>query len=298
MAVRLLTVLDGRDAAASHRPPVGRAGPEPAFRLPAPDTTFGTLGDINLLGVWTLYLKEVRRFLKVWTQTLLAPVITTLVFLAIFTLALGRAGRTVDGLPFLVFLAPGLIMMAVAQNAFANTSSSLMIAKIQGNIVDYLMPPLSPGELLFGLVAGGVTRGVLVGIAVGVAMALFVPLPWPQFWLAAFVLLAASAMLSLLGLLAGLWAEKFDHMAAVTNFVVTPLSFLSGTFYSIRDLPEPFHILAVANPFFWMIDGFRFALTGHTDGAIWIGVPLLALVVTALWWAALRLLRAGYKLKA
>lgn len=268
------------------------------FRVPEPDSTFGTPGDINLLGVWTLYVKEVRRFLKVFTQTVVAPVVTTLVFLAIFALALGRTGRTIGELPFLEFLAPGLIMMAVAQNAFANTSSSIMIAKIQGNIVDYLMPPLSPGELLFGLVAGGVTRGIVVAVAVGAAMALFVPV-WPDHLaLALWMLIAASAMLSLFGVLAALWAEKFDHMASVTNFVVTPLSFLSGTFYSVADLPEPFHLLALVNPFFYMIDGFRYALTGHADGAIWIGVPLLALAVAGLWWVALYLLRTGYKLKA
>jgi ABC-2 type transport system permease protein len=292
MAVRLLS------GPREDRPAPAADGAGLPFRLPDAGSTFGTFADINLLGVWTLYVKEVRRFVKVWTQTLLAPVVTTLVFLAIFALALGRTGRTIGDLPFLVFLAPGLVMMAVAQNAFANTSSSLMLAKIQGNIVDYLMPPLSAGELLFGLVAGGVTRGVAVGLAVGATMALFVPLPLDHPWLAAFVLVAASAMLSLLGVLAGLWAEKFDHMAAVTNFVVTPLSFLSGTFYSIADLPPAVHAVALANPFFYMIDGFRYALTGHADGAIWFGVPLLALVVAGLWWAALHLVRTGYKLKA
>ncbi|HFD16286.1 MAG TPA: multidrug ABC transporter permease [Rhodospirillales bacterium] len=266
--------------------------------LAAASRTFGTFGDYNWVGLWTLYVKEVRRFFKVVTQAVLAPVVTTLLFLAIFALALGRGGRTVGDLPFLEFLAPGLIMMAVVQNAFANTSSSLIIAKIQGNIVDYLMPPLSPGELLLGLVGGGITRGIVVGLAVGLAMLPFVPLGIQAPLLAVYYLLSASMMLAALGVLAGLWAEKFDQVAAITNFVVTPLSFLSGTFYSIERLPAAAHTVALGNPFFYMIDGFRYALTGHADGAIWIGVLFLALVNLALWLVCLHLIRIGYKLKA
>jgi ABC-2 type transport system permease protein len=261
-------------------------------------TTFGTLLDLNLVGLWTLYLKEVRRFLKVFTQTLLAPVITTLVFLAIFALALGRTDRMIGDIPFLEFLAPGLVMMAIVQNAFANTSSSIMIAKIQGNIVDYLMPPLSSRELLFGLAMGGVTRGMLVGAAVFVAMTPFVDMSLEHPLLFVFAVLAASLMLSLLGLLGALWAEKFDHIAAVTNFVITPLSFLSGTFYSITALPEPFHAVALANPFFYMIDLIRFAVTGHHDGPVGVGIVVLVCADLALWLFALHLLRIGYKLKA
>ncbi|MDX6750037.1 ABC transporter permease [Geminicoccaceae bacterium 1502E] len=268
------------------------------LRLPGEHATFGTVGDINLIGLWTLYRKEVRRFFKVVAQTVMAPVITTLVFLAIFALALGRAGRTVGELPFLEFLAPGLVIMALVQNSFANTSSSIMIAKVQGNIIDYLMPPLSPGELLFGLVMGGVTRGVVVGGAVYVGMWFFVEMPLVHPLVALYTALAASVMLSLLGVLGALWAEKFDHMATVTNFVITPLSFLSGTFYSVRDLPEPFHMVALGNPFFYMIDGFRYGVTGHHDGSVIIGAVVLALVNLALWTFALHLLRLGYKLKA
>jgi ABC-2 type transport system permease protein len=263
-----------------------------------PESTFGTPFDLNLIGLWTLYLKEVRRFLKVAAQTLAAPVITTLIFLAVFALALGRNERVIGGVPFLEFLAPGLIMMAVVQNAFANTSSSLAIAKVQGNIVDYLMPPLWPGEFLFGMAMGGVTRGLLVGGAVWLAMTPFVAtsVVYPALFL--YALLTSSLMLSLLGILGGLWAEKFDHLAAVTNFIVTPLSFLSGTFYSIADLPDAIHWLALANPFFYMIDGIRFAMTGHADGPVWVGVVVLAAANLALWWFALHLLRTGYRLKA
>ena len=270
----------------------------PAMRLPGQESTFGTFGDFNWIGLWTLYCKEVRRFFKVITQTVLAPVVTTLIFLAIFTLALGRAGRMVGDLPFLEFLAPGLIMMAIVQNSFANTSSSVMIAKVQGNIVDYLMPPLSSAELLAGIVAGGVTRGFLVGIAVWVAMSFFMPM-WPHsLALVLFYVFVSSLMLALLGFIAALWAEKFDQMAAVTNFIITPLSFLSGTFYSIQLLPGWAHAIAILNPFFYMIDGIRYAFTGYSDGPVLIGILVLALVNVALWFYAHWLLQLGYKIKA
>jgi ABC-2 type transport system permease protein len=261
------------------------------------DSTFGTPLDLNLIGLRTLYLKEVRRFLKVPGQTLAAPVVTTLMFLLIFSLALGRGGRTVGDVPFLAFLAPGLIMMAIIQNAFSNTSSSILIAKIQGNIVDLLMPPLRPGELMFGLVAGGVTRGLLVAIAVTLAMMPFVTLVPLHPGLIVFHALGGSLMMALLGLLGGIWAEKFDQMAALTNFVITPLSFLSGTFYSIAQLPEPFHTIAAINPFFYLIDGIRFGFTGHADGSLLLGVVMVIAVNVALWLLAHRLLARGYRLK-
>jgi ABC-2 type transport system permease protein len=291
MALRLLTM-----AARSTTP--DHAESASTLALPADGSTFGTPFDLNLLGLWTLYKKEVWRFFKVGTQTVLAPVITTLVFLAIFALAMHRAGTTIGGLPFLLFLAPGLIMMAIVQNAFANTSSSLVIAKIQGNIVDYLMPPLGPGELLFGIIMGGITRGVVVGAAVWLAMLPFVAVWAAHPLLVAYYVVAASLMLSLLGFLGGLWADKFDQLAAVTNFVITPLSFLSGTFYSVEALPEALRWIAHLNPFFYMIDGVRYAFTGHADGSVSLGVLILAVVNLALWVWAYRLMRRGYKLKA
>ena len=261
-------------------------------------STFGTPFDLNLIGLWTLYLKEVRRFLKVPGQTLAAPVVTTLMFLLIFSLALGRSGRMVGTVPFLEFLAPGLIMTAIIQNAFANTSATIMIGKIQGNIVDILMPPLRPGELLFGLIAGGVTRGLLVAVAVTLAMVPLIALAPVHPLLIAYYALAGSLMLALLGLLGGIWAEKFDQMAAVTNFLITPLSFLSGTFYSIAQLPQPFRAVAHVNPFFYLIDGFRFGFTGHADGRVAVGIAVVALVDLALWLLAQRLLASGWRLKA
>ena len=271
---------------------------EPQDTLPPDGSTFGTPLDLNLIGLWTLYQKEVWRFWKVATQTILAPVVSTLVFLAIFALAMHRADTRIGDLPFLRFLAPGLITMAIVQNAFANSSSSLVIAKIQGNIVDYLMPPLGPGELLFGIVMGGITRGVVVGLAVWLCMLPFVPLAPLHPLLIAYFAVAASLMLSLVGFLGGLWAEKFDQLAAVTNFVITPLSFLSGTFYSVQALPESLRWLAHLNPFFYMIDGIRYGFTGHADGSIGVGVATLAIVNLALWVWAYRLTRSGYRLKA
>jgi ABC-2 type transport system permease protein len=262
------------------------------------DPTFGTPFDLNVIGLQTLYLKEVRRFLKVPGQTLAAPVVTTLMFMLIFSLALGRGGRTVGDLPFLEFLAPGLVMMALIQSAFGNTSSSILISKIQGNIVDLLMPPLRPGELMLGLVAGAVTRGLMVALVVALAMLPFVALVPAHPLLVIYYALAGALMMALLGLLGGLWAEKFDQMAAVTNFVITPLSFLSGTFYAISQLPGPVQVIAHVNPFFYLIDGMRYGFTGHADGAIGLGMATVLVVDFALWLLAQRLIARGWRLKA
>ena len=251
----------------------------------------------NSIGLWTLYIREVRRFLNVYTQTLVAPVITTLLFLAVFTLALGGAERQIAGMPFVVFLAPGLIMMTIVQNAFANTSSSMVIAKVQGNIVDILMPPFTAHELTTGIVLGGMTRGVVVGIVVGIVMAFFVDLHISNFFFIMFHGIAASLMLSLLGTMAGIWSLKFDHIAAVTNFIVTPLSFLSGTFYSIESLPEIGQALARVNPFFYMIDGFRYGFIGHADSDPMIGVIVMCVVNLALWLGCHWMFVTGYRLK-
>ncbi len=256
------------------------------------------MGPVNWLGFWTMYLKEVRRFFKVGTQTVLAPVVTTLLFLAIFSLALGGHGRVIGGVPFEVFLAPGLIVMTIIQNAFANTSSSIVIAKVQGNIVDVLMPPLSAGEMTWAYVLGGMTRGMICGAAVWLCMLPFVPLGISHFWAVLFFSLSASAMLSLIGILTGLWSEKFDHAAAITNFVVTPLSFLSGTFYTIDRLPGIWHTISQINPFFYLIDGFRYGITGHADGSLVAGVVGTLGLNIVLWLWSYALIRSGYKVKA
>lgn len=254
---------------------------------------------VNWRGLATLYLKEVRRFFKVQLQTVWAPSITTLLFLAIFTVALGRGGRVVMGVPFNDFLAPGLIVMGMIQNAFANSSSSILIGKIQGTIIDSLMPPLSSGELLVSYVAGALTRAWLVGAAVWVAMIL-----WPDVHvgirhpLAVFYFGSMGAiMLSLLGVLTGIWADKFDHAAAVTNFVVQPLSLLSGTFYTVDRLAGPWQAISHANPFFYVIDGFRYGFIGTADGPFAVGAVALLAINVALWTLSYRLLRSGWKLK-
>lgn len=256
------------------------------------------IGTVNWIGLGTLYRKEVSRFLKVFTQTVAAPVVTTLLFYTIFALALGGVVRMAGSVPFLEFLAPGLVMMSMVQNAFANTSSSVMIAKIQGNIVDVLLPPLSPSELLVGYVAGGVTRGLLVGLVTFIAIRLFVPVGIHN---PAFILfhgVAASMLLALVGVIGGIWSDKFDHIAAVTNFVVTPLAFLSGTFYTIDRLPEGWQIVAHLNPFFYMIDGFRYGFIGQSDGTLIAGLAVMTAINVALWLLAHRMLATGYKLKA
>jgi len=258
------------------------------------------LKGVNWGGLKTLYIKEVRRFFKVQMQTVWAPAITTLLYLAIFTIALGRGGRMVLGVPFADFLAPGLIVMAMIQNAFANSSFSLLVGKIQGNIVDYLMPPLSTGELIAGLVGAAVTRAFFVGAALWLVM-----LFWPGVSVAIrhpeLVLwfgLMGSLLLSFLGLLTSVWAEKFDHAAAVSNFVVTPLSLLSGTFYSVHQLSPTFQAVSHANPFFYVISGFRAGFLGHADSPLLIGGIGLLLLNLAMWALCYSLLRSGWKIKS
>ena len=262
-----------------------------------PMLTTRRIGPINWIGLRTLYVKEVRRFLKVFSQTILAPAVTTLIFMTIFALALGGAVRTIGDVPFMIFLAPGLVMMAIVQNSFANTSSTIMIGKVQGCIVDVLMPPLSPSELTLAFAMGGVSRGVLVAIVTATAMSVYVPLAIYDYAALIFYALAASMMLSLMGLIAGIWAEKFDSMAAVTNFMITPLAFLSGTFYSVERLPEPWFTVSQINPFFYMIDGFRYAFIGRSDGSLLIGILILTISNALLWFTVRRMFVNGYKLK-
>ncbi len=254
-------------------------------------------GLVNWLGLWTLFMKEVRRFMKVWSQTLAAPIITTLLFLAIFSVALGRVRPDINGVPFADFLAPGLIMMTIIQNAFANSSSSLLVGKVQGNIVDILMPPLSPAELVWGIVLGGLARGLFVGFGTYVSMVIFIDLGLPNFFAMLFYAVTAALLLSFIGLIGGIWAEKFDHLATVTNFVITPLSFLSGTFYSVDQLPDFAYQITQYNPFFYMIDGFRFAFTGHAEGSLLFGGGMLLVLNLIFGLAGYFLLRAGYRLK-
>lgn len=254
---------------------------------------------INWIGLYTLTAKEVRRFIKVYWQTIVAPVITTVMYYLVFSVAFGSTGgrADVDGVPYLVFLWPGLLMMGMAQNAFANTSSSLIIAKVQGSIVDVLMPPLSAGELLTGYVVGGVLRGLMVGLATVAVMIPFAHLPVTHVWAILAYGLLGSLFMALLGVLAGIWADKFDHMAAVTNFIVMPLTMLSGTFYSANHLSPSFAYLAHLNPFFYMNDGFRYGFIGRADMPLVTGLLILAALSFVLWAVAWRMLKTGYKIR-
>ncbi len=283
-------------------------GASPPLKNPTPPAggqdVFGErrFGAVNWLGVWTLYLKEVRRFMKVVTQTVIAPVISTLLFLVVFTQAFGASRPAVAGVPFVEFLAPGLIMMAVLTNAFTNSSSSLIVAKVQGSIVDVLMPPLSAAELTVAFVAGAATRGLLVGLITAVTSAGFMAATGGQMkiealWAVVYFSVAAALIFAMLGVIGGVWAEKFDQLAAVTNFVITPLTFLSGTFYSVERLPEPFRTASHYNPVYYLIDGFRHGFTGKAEASLAIGVAITTALMLALGFACYRLFRSGYKLK-
>lgn len=256
------------------------------------------MGKVNWVGLWTLCRKEVARFLVVYNQTLAAPLVTTLLFLAIFTLALGRGHTMIGDIPFDVFLAPGLIMMSMIQNAFANTSSSLVSSKMQGNIVDVLMAPLSPFELTLGYAFGGLIRGLLVGMTVAVAMLIFVNVQILHIGVVLFYAVTASTMMSLLGVIGGIWAQKHEQMSVVSNFIITPCAFLSGTFYSIERLPGVWNYAAHINPFFYMIDGFRYGFIGHAEGSLAIGVAVMILGNLALWGTCLWMFASGYRIKA
>lgn len=275
----------------------GRASGFPARGVPL-------ITGVNRVGLWSLYLKEVRRFIKVQTQTIWAPAITTLLFLVIFTVALGGRGNAILGVPFGDFVAPGLIVMAMMQNAFANSSFSFLSGKIQGTIIDLLMPPLSEGELMTGIVAAAMTRAVLVGFTVAIAMALYpgVTLHARAAWAIVWFGLMGAMLLALMGLVASVWAEKFDHNAAVTNFVIAPLSLLSGTFYTIERLSGPFELVSRFNPFFYVISGFRYGFLGQSDiggeGAVLAAAAGLLALNLVLGWVTYRLLRSGWKIRS
>ncbi|OCX64690.1 multidrug ABC transporter permease [Thioclava sp. SK-1] len=255
-------------------------------------------GRVNWLGLASLCWRENRRFLSVWQQTVLAPLITAGLFLVVFALAFGQGRADIMGVPFLNFLAPGILMMTVIQNAFANTSSSLVVAKVQGNIVDTLMPPLAPWELVVGYLAGAIGRSLIVSVVIAlgmfVAMGQGVAHPvWALVWM-----VMGAMLMGGLGLIASILANKFDQMAAFTNFVITPLSFLSGTFYSVEVLPPFFRSLSHWNPVFYLIDGARYGILGVSDASPWQGLWVvtvwLALVLGVSWYW----FRIGFRLKA
>ena len=255
-------------------------------------------GLINWVGAWTLYQKETLRFLIVWVQTIFSPLISSLLFLLVLSLAIGTGRGEMLGVSFISFLAPGLIAMQVIQQSFSHSSSSFMIGKIQGNIVDVLYAPLSAVEVTIAVSLAAATRSFMIAAVSILTFYLIIDVQIKYFFMLILFTFLSSFILGNIGTIAGLWAEKFDHMASVTNFVIIPLSFLSGTFYTIDRLPDFLQTISKANPFFYMIDGFRYCFIGKSDGSIFIGISYLATLSLLSWFTAYYLYKKGYKIKS
>ena len=255
-------------------------------------------GYVNWIGFWTLYKKEVLRFLIVVIQTVISPLVTSLLFLLVLSLAIGNERGEVLGYPFLTFLAPGLIAMQVIQQAFSHSASSIMIGKIQGNIVDILYAPLTVGEITLAINLAACTRSFIIAIVSIVTFNFIIDMEFYNFFYIFIYTFLGSYILSSIGLIVGLWAEKFDHMASATNFIIVPLSFLSGTFYSINRLPDILKSISEMNPFFYIIDGFRYGFLGTSDGSIQFGLFYLITLSCLIWFVAYILFKKGYKIKS
>ena len=255
-------------------------------------------GLVNWIGFRTLYIKEVSRFLVVWAQTLLSPLISSLLFLSVLSLALGNERGEVLGFSFISFLAPGLIAMSIIQQSFSHSVSSLMIAKIQGNITDTLFAPLSASEVSLAIILAAVTRSIVILIISIIVFSLIVEIHIYSIFYIFVGAFLGSFILGALGFITGLWAEKFDHTATITNFIVTPLSFLSGVFYSVDRLPAFFQSISKINPFFFIIDITRFGFLGVSDGFIVFGLIYLTILAFAMWFLSYYLYKIGYKIKS
>tara|TARA_B100001093_G_scaffold24642_1_gene21800 strand:+ start:997 stop:1809 length:813 start_codon:yes stop_codon:yes gene_type:complete len=255
-------------------------------------------GTVNWIGAYALYQKEVLRFLNVWIQTIFSPLISSLLFLLVLSLALGTARSEVLGVPFIMFLAPGLIAMQVIQQSFSHSSSSFMIGKIQGNIVDVLYAPLSSSEVTLAITLASVTRSLMIAAVSIIIFKLLIDLEVQNYLTLAIFTFLSSFILGALGVIVGLWAEKFDHMATATNFIIVPLSFLSGTFYTIDKLPSFLQTISKANPFFYMIDGFRYSFIGSSDGSISVGIIYLSALSIVTWFISFLLYKNGYKIRS
>ncbi len=252
---------------------------------------------INWVGVYSLYLKETLRFLTVFGQTVVGPIITAVLFLLVISLAIGEARSNVLGVTFIEFLAPGLIAMQIIQQAFSHSSSSLLMGKIMGNIVDLIGAPLSAGEVSLSIILAAVTRAIVIALISVIIFSLIINIEIKHYLFFILYLFLSSFIMGAAGFIAGLWADKFDHMATVTNFIIVPLSFLSGTFYSIERLPEYLNKLSYYNPFFHMIDGFRYSFIGNLDGSLSFGIIYLSLLSFIIWLIAYLLYKKGYKIK-
>ena len=255
-------------------------------------------GLVNWIGLYSLYVKEVSRFLIVWAQTLLSPLVSSLLFLSVLTLALGNDRGNVLGYSFISFLAPGLIVMSIVQQSFSHSVSSLMIGKIQGNIIDTLLAPLSATEVTLAIIFAAVTRGLVILIISIVVFSLIVEIHIYSIFYIFIGAFLGTFILGALGFITGLWAEKFDHTATITNFIITPLSFLSGVFYSIERLPDFFQSISKINPFFYIIDICRFGFLGASDGSIGIGLVYLTILSITVWLISYYLYKIGYKIKS
>ena len=255
-------------------------------------------GLVNWIGFRTLYIKEVSRFLVVWAQTLLSPLISSLLFLSVLSLALGNERGEVLGFSFISFLAPGLIAMSIIQQSFSHSVSSLMIAKIQGNITDTLFAPLSAVEVSLAIILAAVTRSIVILIISIIVFSLIVEIHIYSIFYIFVGAFLGSFILGALGFITGLWAEKFDHTATITNFIVTPLSFLSGVFYSVDRLPAFFQSISKINPFFFIIDITRFGFLGVSDGFIVFGLFYLTILAFVMWFLSYHLYKIGYKIKS
>jgi ABC-2 type transport system permease protein len=255
-------------------------------------------GLVNWIGIYSLYVKEVSRFLIVWAQTLLSPLVSSLLFLSVLTLALGNDRGDVLGYSFISFLAPGLIVMSIVQQSFSHSVSSLMIGKIQGNIIDTLLAPLSAIEVTLAIIFAAVTRGLVILIISIVVFSLIVEIHIYSIFYIFIGAFLGTFILGALGFITGLWAEKFDHTATITNFIITPLSFLSGVFYSIERLPDFFQSISKINPFFYIIDICRFGFLGKSDGSIGIGLVYLTILSIIVWLISYYLYKIGYKIKS
>ena len=251
----------------------------------------------NATSFITLYKKEVQRFTKIPLQTIVAPAATSLLFMIIFTTAIGSVRTNYPLDSFKSFLFPGLIMMTIIQNAFMNNSSSILMSKVQGNIVDLLMPPLNNIEIILAFTLAGITRGLVVAIACAFIMYPFAEVSVYKIHVIIIFAIIASAIMSLIGTISGIWAEKWDHLGTVGNFVIVPLSFLSGTFYSITVLPSPIQTASLLNPFFYMIDGFRYGFLGVSDSNHLFASFILLVIFILLIVLNYLMLKSGYKLR-
>ena len=252
---------------------------------------------INWVGIYSLYLKETLRFLTVFGQTIIGPVVTAILFLLVISLAIGDERSNVLGVPFIQFLAPGLIAMQVIQQSFSHSSSSLLMGKVMGNIVDLIGAPLSASEVSLTIILASVTRAIIISVISIIIFSLIIEIEIKNYLIFILYLFLTSFIMGGAGFIAGLWAEKFDNMATVTNFIIVPLSFLSGTFYSINSLPEYLNKLSYYNPFFHMIDGFRYAFIENLDGSLNFGIIYLSILSFVIWFIAYLLYKKGYKIK-